>query len=643
MDRREARQRVKQQLEHYLTARGLPVRRPFNCLNPAHEDRHPSMSFDRRRDKVHCFSCGADYDLFDLIGLEYNLTQAADIFAKAYELYGLSAAPLSGGLVSGSLVSGGRPAEGLERRPGPDPPPRADLGAYLRNCRGRLESTDYPARRGLSAATCERFGLGFDPKFRPGRGEEFWAALIIPTGPGCFTARNTDPQAAENDRIRKRGGSPVFNAEAVWNAAKPVFVVEGEIDALALAEIGAEAVALGSTAGVGAFLKLLASRPPVQPLLLALDNDPPGRAATEKLAGGLRELGIVFYQTEPYGDFKDAGEALVKADEDLTAAVREAENIEVMSRQIERAAYLATSAAYHLAAFKNGAAAEVATAAWPTGFARLDQQLEGGLYEGLYILGGISSLGKTSLALQFSDQLAESGREVLIFSLEMARGELMAKSLSRLTLLHSLKTGQGGVWAKTARGLTDNGRYLGYGPEELAAIAAALKNYEDFARRIFISEGAGDLGPREIRREVEKHLRHTGRQPAVVVDYLQILAPHSSRSSDKQNTDQAVLELKRISRDFKIPVIALSSFNRAGYRETATMESFKESGAIEYSSDVLWGLQLKGAGEKDFDAPAAKEKNPREVELVTLKNRHGPAGGRAPLEYYPKFNYFREL
>ena len=72
--------------------------------------------------------------------------------------------------------------------------------------------------------------------------------------------------------------------------------------------------------------------------------------------------------------------------------------------------------------------------------------------------------------------------------------------------------------------------------------------------------------------------------------------------------DKAVLELKRISRDFKLPVIAVSSLNRMSYGQRISMEAFKESGAIEYSSDVLIGLQLRGAGEAAFDPTEAKRK-----------------------------------
>src|SRR5690606_222457 len=68
-----------------------------------------------------------------------------------------------------------------------------------------------------------------------------------------------------------------------------------------------------------------------------------------------------------------------------------------------------------------------------TGFDNLDQSLGGGLYAGLYTLGAISSLGKTTLALQIADNIAANGYEVIFFSLEMALAEVLAKSFSRIS------------------------------------------------------------------------------------------------------------------------------------------------------------------------------------------------------------------
>ena len=90
MDREQAKEMVKGYLPQWLESHGCSTRKPFLCLNPAHPDNNPSMSYDRKRNKVHCFACGADYDLLDLIGIEYGLSDQRDIFDKAYSLYGVS-------------------------------------------------------------------------------------------------------------------------------------------------------------------------------------------------------------------------------------------------------------------------------------------------------------------------------------------------------------------------------------------------------------------------------------------------------------------------------------------------------------------------------------------------------------------------
>ena len=144
---------------------------------------------------------------------------------------------------------------------------------------------------------------------------------------------------------------------------------------------------------------------------------------------------------------------------------------------------------------------------------------------------------------------------------------------------------------------------------------------------------------------MNEHIRLTGNKPVVIVDYLQILAPNDPRASDKQNIDKAVLELKRASRDYKIPVIAISSFNRENYKAEANMAAFKESGAIEYGCDVLIGMQLSGMRKNisEEEITQKKQANPREVELVILKNRNGRVGFTVQYSYYAMFNYFKEM
>lgn len=634
MTREQAKQHIKAEMAHYLSTRGIDASKPFRCLNPDHDDRNPSMRLDPRRNKVHCFACGADYDTFDLIGHEYGLTEPREIFQKAYDLFAIQedgrAQPLS-----------------AATPPAASAQPGADLSAFFAQAHRHIGETDYPQRRGLSRAVIDRFQLGYVAAWRHPKAQSAPASprLIVPTSPHSYLARDTrealDPVQAKYAKS-KVGTVRIFNSQALQTATRPIFIVEGELDALSLMEVGGEAIAVGSVSNRRALLKLLESQRPAQPLILALDNDDAGQKAAQEIEEGLRALDLPFYRINPFGMHKDANDALLSDRDALAAAVAGAEHVEDEAAEARRAQYLQNSTAYHLQGFINGIADSVDTPTVTTGFERLDEVLDGGLYEGLYIFGAISSLGKTTLLTQLADQIAQGGADVQIFSLEMARTEIMAKSISRHTIQRVLEQGGDTRNAKTARGITTGKRYARYSPAERALIQQAIQAYGAYAGRIFISEGVGNIGAQQVREAVRDHIDCTGRAPVVIVDYLQILAPASDRATDKQNTDRAVLELKRISRDYKTPVIAISSFNRQNYKEAVTMEAFKESGAVEYSSDILIGLQLASVKHKDFDVNKAKQQNPRKIELVILKNRNGRTGNTIGYDYYPLFNYFKE-
>jgi Replicative DNA helicase len=74
------------------------------------------------------------------------------------------------------------------------------------------------------------------------------------------------------------------------------------------------------------------------------------------------------------------------------------------------------------------------------------------------------------------------------------------------------------------------------------------------------------------------------------------------------------------------------------------MSAFKESGAIEYSSDVLLGMQFETDGEKITAESINRLKceDVRKIELKILKNRNGATGDTITYDYYPMFNYFKE-
>ena len=270
-------------------------------------------------------------------------------------------------------------------------------------------------------------------------------------------------------------------------------------------------------------------------------------------------------------------------------------------------------------------------------------------------MGAISSLGKTTFCLNVADNIAQAGHDVIIFSLEMARNELIAKSISRLTLIKDLAENASTAHAKTTRGILTGTRYADYSQTERELIQRSIASYGEYAKNIYITEGVGNVGIEEIREKVRKHIKLTGKPPVVVIDYLQIIAPADLRATDKQNTDKAVLELKRLSRDYSIPIIGISSFNRDSYTAPVNMAAFKESGASEYSSDVLIGLQYEGMDYQEGEADKARDKRirelmkqavedgkagkPQKIQVKVLKHRNGSKGD-AYLDFYPMFNYF---
>ena len=666
MNPEEAKEYAKTNLKAYLHAKGISTSTNFSCLNPAHEDKHPSMSFDSRRNRCHCFSCGVDYDIFDLVSLETGLS-GKDLFEHVYKMFDISI-DLGGKSRKSAFVkdsigtsskfipqpeSAAKPAAKIDINKKSQNENRENLTEFFEKCHAAVEKTDYWKKRGLSKATVDAYNLGYWEEKR---------RFVIPTGDFSYNARATWEADKKERYLKPKGQFELFNLKAIPLAEQPVFVVEGEFDALSIIEAGGIAVALGSSSNLR-FIEFLKSNRPKYPLILALDNDEAGRAGEAKLSEELTKIQIDFVEADITFGFKDANEALVGDRENFIQAVLSAKN-NVLSlleekRQKEEEAYYQTSAVHGLGDFIADIERRQNKDCVSTGFENLDEILDGGFYPGLYIIGAVSSLGKTTFALQVADNAAKNGQDVLVFSLEMGKQELIAKSISRLSFQKCKSWGSDLDFATTTRNLM-NGKSLN-SKERVDFLNECIKGYSDYAGRIFYHIGIGDIGVEKIKSVIARHIRITGRKPLVIIDYLQIIAPFDMRATDKQNTDKAVVELKRASRDYDVPIFAISSFNRENYTSPVNIASFKESGAIEYTSDVLMALQFKGMDylkkedgkyedEKSRTARIIQLRNEQEknaeipgkaqeLQLKILKNRNGRKGG-VDLEFHPMFNCF---
>ncbi len=273
-----------------------------------------------------------------------------------------------------------------------------------------------------------------------------------------------------------------------------------------------------------------------------------------------------------------------------------------------------------------------------TGFENLDEKTS--LHTGMYLVGAMPGAGKTTLCTQLADQFVKQNCGVLYFSLEQTRRELVSKGLSRLTtgFMNNGTISRNSLTAIEIqrRGTSD------------AQVLQAMNEYKRFAvNEHFIAQGFSSIS--EVVKTVERYIELKNIRPIVFIDYLQIIKPdQSEKATTKDVIDRHVQVLKKLQSDYQLICIVISSFNRANYTAPADYESFKESGGIEYTADVVWGLQLqaihelsdiKTVAEKRERINQAKNAIPRKVELACIKNRFGP-NYSVYFDYYSQYDLF---
>ena len=635
MTRDEARNEIRARYAEYLE----PAKKRGTYICPLCGNGTGStgdgLAVDPHGDRLHfkCYKCGFYGDLIELYQQQHGCSQQ-EAFSGLYSYFNIS--------IDEYTAEPQRQPQRAQKAPQEVQymqEVQKDYTEYFRECKARLSdpaAADYLAFRGISPEVAHRFWLGFDPKWRSpaaierGKNPPYSPRLIIPTSTSSYIARDIRPDV--DYAKMKEGEVHLFNTRDLYNADdRPVFITEGEIDAISVIEAGGLATALGSTTNWKSLVDLLRDKRTNNTLILCLDNDDSGRAATKELAAALQGLNISFIRADIAAGYNDPNEALTADREAFTKAIRAAER--------QTAAKPDSMADYISRAFDEDVERFKAASIRKTGFPNLDK-VAGGIYPGLYVMGAISALGKTTLIHQIADQMAGAGEHVLFFSLEQSRFEMASKSLARITAYRNIRS------AVSSLDIRKGNITL--------AVQEAQKVYAKMiAPRMSIIEGNFNCNISFIGDYVARYIKKNGRKPVVIVDYLQILdGMGDQRQTTRDLVDTNVRELKRMSRNHDIPVIVISSLNRTNYLAPVDFESFKESGGIEYTADVVWGLQLDAMNDPIFDKDKhikekreivrnAKAETPRKIQLLCLKNRYGISSYTADFLYYPANDYFK--
>ncbi|MHB1389688.1 MAG: replicative DNA helicase [Thermoleophilia bacterium] len=251
-----------------------------------------------------------------------------------------------------------------------------------------------------------------------------------------------------------------------------------------------------------------------------------------------------------------------------------------------------------------------------THFPDLDKLTSGLQPSNLVILAARPSMGKTSLALDFAQNIAiKDNIPVALFSLEMSESELVQRMMCKQGRVdsHRLRNGTVGAddWAK----LTDAGAVLSKAP-------------------IYVDDTAS-VNMLEIRAKTRRLVSRHPDLGLVIIDYLQLMDNPGNRT---QNREQEIAKISRsmkiMARELNLPVLALSQLSRASEKRDPPrpiLSDLRESGAIEQDADmVLFVYRPRNDDTGHLENTA---------ELIIAKHRNGPTG-KVDLVFNDKFASF---
>ena len=262
-----------------------------------------------------------------------------------------------------------------------------------------------------------------------------------------------------------------------------------------------------------------------------------------------------------------------------------------------------------------------------TGFTELNKALSGLQKGNLVILGARPSMGKTSLALDIARHAALAGTPVGVFSLEMSRDEVVDRMVAA--------AGDASLWQLRTGNIRDE--------YELDMVKQGLSKLANAPIYIDDTPAPTILQMRAMARRLQ--MQHG--LGLLVVDYLQLIAPRSSRDNTVQQITEISRGLKLIARELEIPVLALSQLNRAvdsRDNRVPQLHDLRESGSIEQDADVVMFIyrkerDLRIQGKKDDEIPDDVR---NKADIVIAKHRNGPTK-TVGLAWAPEPASFRDV
>jgi replicative DNA helicase len=238
----------------------------------------------------------------------------------------------------------------------------------------------------------------------------------------------------------------------------------------------------------------------------------------------------------------------------------------------------------------------------PTGYNDLDRLTAGLQPAELIIVAGRPGMGKTAFALNIAANAAFTGAGVAVFSLEMAKEQLVLRMLCSEARVDSSKVRSG---------------YLG--ERDFPQLAKAAGRLHEAP--IYIDDTPA-ISVLELRAKTRRLVRDRSKKIGlIIVDYLQLMRGMGTASNREQEISEISRSLKALAKELSVPVIALSQLNRRVEDRSdrrPMMSDLRESGAIEQDSDVIIFIYRDEVYNKSDESKKGL------AEIIVAKQRNGP-------------------
>lgn len=242
-----------------------------------------------------------------------------------------------------------------------------------------------------------------------------------------------------------------------------------------------------------------------------------------------------------------------------------------------------------------------------TGFYKLDDKL-GGLEGGdVIVLAARPGVGKSAIVTQMIGQMADRGKNIAYFNLEMGESQVYERFVSRLAELELVRVRRANQFLRDEESRFKNAN-------------EKLMNYN-----VMVSTGSKTVG--EI-----KNIARNQKFDCIVIDYLQLVKSERKFSNRASEVGEISKAIKALAMELKVPIILLSQLNRTSEHtenKEPEISELRESGDIEQDASIiilLWNLSK--------DSHKAKG-------LKIGKNRQGELG-KIGYEFDGEHMMFRE-